>query len=268
MPEPFIIYPTGLIATIGMSSPPVLDIFKPLQGGRGVFKTTGAFPLTGFSGRRGTLLASAFSGAAGSNRAVAFLVDRWPSPTRYLGIALDASNRPFAVMSVDGLGTVSGQSTPSGPALPAGQPIDVRLAFDSQEIIHNNWHAALMVEDTMVDIWVRNPTAAWAPVPFGYLLVGMAPVGGMVALNGSVLHTQVSEAVEIVARDVLVPQEEDLMTLVEGNSNLTARAIASWAVRAPLAGASNLIALATAARAAGATVDGTSDLTADLSKTP
>jgi hypothetical protein len=222
MPELFMISPAGFIAAINYgTSPPSFDVFRPIPGGQGsFFKTTGPWPISNLTGRRGTIQASVVTGAAGAARAVAFLVDRWPSPTKYIGIALDAGNHPYAQMSVDGVGTVSGRSSPAGAALAAGTPLNLRLSFNALGSIRGDWKAVFQVEDVTQGVWVVDPIATWVPFIPTFLLVGLSPVGGVAAMNGTVQHVQVSETIDVAFRAVPPTEEENALAGLVANSLL------------------------------------------------
>lgn len=233
MPEQFMISPAGFIAAINYGSgTPTFDVFRPLSGGHFV-QTTGAHPITNLSGKQGTIEASILAGTGGSTRAVAFLVDRYPSPTKYIGILLDTNNLPFAKMSVDGLGTVIGQSLPSGTPLAAGSHINVRLAFNALAPISSGWTLSFQIDDVTQGVWVVDPVATWLPFRPAYLLVGTGVVSDM---NGTVQHVQVSDAVEVAFRDVPPTAEELATGFIQANSLMAA------SMKVVLRGASAIVA--------------------------
>ena len=236
MPELFMISPAGFIAAINYgTNPPNFDVFRPVAGAATICKTTGIMPLSGLNGQQGTIQASIVVGAPGAARAVAFLVDTWPSPTKYIGIALDAFNRLYVLMSVGGAGAVSGQSTPTGSVLVVGSPINTRLAFNARAPVHNSWMAALQIEVETKGIWTVDPVSTWLPFIPAFLLVGVPPVGGISAMNGSVRHVQVSGTVDM-AFDLPETEEESTAALFQANSVFTDGATVKYAARsAPLA---------------------------------
>ena len=88
---------------------------------------------------------------------MAFLVDQWPSPTKYVGIALDDTNRPLAYLSVDGAGTLLGVGLPTGAAKTQGTQKRVRLSYNLKEPIHLNATALLQVNGVDQESWAIEP---------------------------------------------------------------------------------------------------------------
>lgn len=224
MPEFTMISPAGYLVSINHPNYSNPDVFRPTTQSKGIFNTIGAMPLSGWLGRQGTIMAAATVGATGSARAIAFLVDRYPSPTKYIGIAVDSSNRPYAQMSVDGVGTVIGRSTSSGSIITAGSPINVRLAFNALAPVHNSWMAAFQIDDVTIGVWSTDPDTTWTPFIPAFLLVGIPPVGGISALNGAIRHVQLSEIAEIISRSGEETAEESISTTVAANSVIAASA--------------------------------------------
>ena len=224
MPELSMISPAGFVADVNYGTfPPTFNVYRPLAGTLVTAKNTGLYPIARFFGRQGTILASIKAGAAGSTRALAFLVGKWPSPTKYIGIALDSTNRPFAKLSVDGQGTVSGQSSPNGPAIPSGYPVNVRLVFNALGPIHNGFEVAFLVEDVLQGVWTINPVSTWVPFAPTALVVGAAPVGGMTVSNGTILYVQVSDGIDIpFVRDIPEAEEESVFSALTAGSSLVA----------------------------------------------
>ena len=267
MPELFIASPAGFIASIGYGSLPyTLDVFRPLPGAKKIYKTTGVELLTGSSGLQGTILAAMTAGSTGMIRAVAFLVDRWPGPTKYIGIALDASNRPYALMSVGGFGAISGQSLPMGDPITVGSPLNLRLAFSAGVQIHNGWYAAFQVEDAMIDVWMKNPDAPWTPFNPAALLIGIPPVGGMSDMNGDLRHVQISNSVEMASRFVPVLEEELLEAVchVQADSTTALAPTMVYGAAASLVADSSASAEATMVYASDTSIATSSSVAADL----
>src|SRR5271154_4687896 len=87
--------------------------------------------LLNIGGVQGTLDVVFTTGtAAGSPQHVAALVDQIPTPTAYVAILLDTSNRPYAVVT-NASGTIVAQSTPAGAALPAGIVLEATLQWNA-----------------------------------------------------------------------------------------------------------------------------------------
>lgn len=199
----FIISPAGfLIGMKQVQAPdgtvvPTPNVVQQLPGGSVLLSGIGDHPLSGrLSGRQGTLDVSLVTGTPGSARAVAFLVNNAMTPTKYIGIALDASNRPFALLSVDGALTVYGQSTPSSAPLIAGTPLLCRLAFSSTGVIEGGFFAAFELggDDNLQD-WVTYPSTAWSYFVPTYLLLGVGNLGGLADFNGKLNSVQASDLI-------------------------------------------------------------------------
>lgn len=189
-----IYYPTGLIAFV-KNNPYRLDIVEPLED-PGLL-LSGSFGIQSVSelniGDRGTIDTLITLGAAGANHSVAFLVDQWPNPTRYIGIALDTQNRPFAYMSVNGLGTVLGQGSPTGPALTAGTQHRVRIAYNLRAPIQEDRTAYFQVNGLTQSNWATEPGVASGLFRPQFLVVGAQTLQNYSEFNGSISWIQVCD---------------------------------------------------------------------------
>jgi hypothetical protein len=226
---PFMISPAGFVIDLSLiqradgSVVPTPSVSQLLPGGSVQVTGVGDHLLSGrLSGRQGTLDVSLITGAPGSARAVAFLVNNAMTPTKYIGIALDASNRPFALLSVDGALTVYGQSTPSSAPLIAGTPLLCRLAFSSTGVIVGGFFAAFELggDDNLQD-WAVYPSTAWSSFMPTHLLLGVGNLGGLADFNGKLNTVQGSDLV--VARSTSSTRESlNPVVSVVANSLVTA----------------------------------------------
>lgn len=140
----------------------------PLLAGSS-FQTTGLGEVpVSMVGARGVLDVTFVTGAAGTARAVAFLADA--AGVRYLGIAVDTTNRVYGLASVDGVGTVLAQSYPSG-VVPAGTQVTARLVFDSTAAVEGTWYIAISVNGVIRNM-VTAVTTAWTAFKPTKLLLG------------------------------------------------------------------------------------------------
>jgi len=168
----------------GNWSPPT--VFKPL--GNVNVSGIGDHTLTGLSvgGSSGTLDVVFTTGTAGGIQHVVALVDQIPTPTVYIAILLDASNRAYAVIT-NSAGTIVAQSTPSGAVLPTGITFDATLAWNS---------ATPIVSFTIggvAQVFATNPGASWVSFAPNWLMVGDG-FGSNVPFTGSIGNAQVGNA--------------------------------------------------------------------------
>lgn len=217
MNEPIIVYPAGYIGLMDYA-PFGVSIVKPLQAPGLIARTLGVYPLNyGLCGTQGTIEASFTVGATGSGRLLVFLVDQWPSPTKYIGIGLDSSNRPYALMSVDGVGTVYGQSSPTWPTIASSTSLRARLAYNLRDPLYETRTAVMQVNDETEGNWVPDPlVTAYGFVP-GALVIGPAGLS-LSAFNGSVKWVQVSGEAETVV--VSLPIEEAFLATLAASSSV------------------------------------------------
>lgn len=90
---------------------------------------SGASPLIG--GTMGSMQVDIVTGTAGTIQGLAFItIPIGATPTAYLGIWLDASNRPSFTIT-DALGVTKAVGAPAGSAIPSGTVLQLRLFWDS-----------------------------------------------------------------------------------------------------------------------------------------
>lgn len=203
---------------------------------------SGETPVTTFSGIRGTLDFQFTTGAAGTARAVAFLADASLSPTHYLGIAVDATNRPYLLIK-NIAGTTVAQSTPTGPAIGAGVLLRVRAVWDASSVVYSSdtpEYAAIEVNGAGSSSWATNPGASWSSFTPTVLLAGI-PVGALAAFNGILNLLQVSPQVALL-NPVEVLQES---AAILANSVVTATAKSAHKAIASISANSSVSATAT-----------------------
>jgi hypothetical protein len=127
------------------------------------------------SGVRGSIDLLILTGAAGTARTVCFLTDNLTTPTRFLAVKIDTSNRPRVVFT-DNLGTIVGSVTPSYGAIAASQTVTVRFTWDSTAPVMSGSarFASLRVNRELVPEanWATDPAAAWASFCPTHLMLG------------------------------------------------------------------------------------------------
>jgi len=228
-----IISPAGYVMDIGVISPSNgtgtygnVSVSKVLPGGFVQARGRGDYPITGsLSGRQGTMLINCTTGTGGASQAVAFIAF---SPTLLLGVALDASNRPYGLL-VDTSGNVVGQSEAAGPTLAAGVPLTIELAWDSQKAVRLGGYAALQFNGLIAN-W--NPIVlAWVPFVPTTLYVGTSFGGyGFSTFTGTVGKVQVSDTVIFETSEWEV-EAQDLgdSAHLYGSSSISMHAGVDWA---------------------------------------
>jgi hypothetical protein len=142
------------------------------------------FVVTGMSGGRN----------AGVVKTVFYLTDSLTSPTNYIALDVDASNRPLIKMT-NNLGTIVASVTPSYTAITAGAPVRVQFAWDSVNLVDTARHASLLVNGTAIPSgnWTTDPTSAWASFRPTYLVIGQSL--STADYDGTVDSLQISNAV-------------------------------------------------------------------------
>lgn len=201
MSEFKIYYPTGFIGLVDDPPKTRITFLKPLDNSGFLRTGTGPFPIPGaLPPNRGTLEVSITLGATGTARCIAVLVDKWPNPTQQVGILIDTNNRPFAYLSIDGLGTVYGQGSPSGAAYASGRTLRVRLSYDLRNFVHGASTALLEIEDQNQD-WTTEPGLTSIQFQPTYLIVGDASVQGYSDFNRVVNWSQLAKDVETEPAD-------------------------------------------------------------------
>lgn len=190
------------------------------------------------SGRHGTMLVNATAGATGSARAVAFIA---VSPTILLGVALDNSNRPYALL-LDLYGTTVGQSE-VGAAVPVGEPLTVQLAWDAENLVYNGLHAGVQSNNQVLD-WTTLPSAPWTPFIPTVLYVGTSLNGlGLGDFNGTISRVQVGDTVVFVPiPGAAVSEDLSASATLAGVSTLAAAATVAYEGGAAMVGDSTVVA--------------------------
>lgn len=141
------------------------------RGGQSLTKYGGQGPA--LSGVRGSIDLLVLLGAAGTARTVCFLTDSLATPTRYLAIKIDTSNR-FRAVFTNNLGTIVGSVTPSYAALAASQVATVRFTWDSTAAVSGGRFASLRVNREMIPDadWATDPVAVWNSFQPTHLMLG------------------------------------------------------------------------------------------------
>jgi hypothetical protein len=217
MPELFMISPAGFIVDVnytGVSPYYELAVTEPLQHPGVTAKGVGDTLLhSELSGRQGTLEVFCLVGATGTARSLVFLVDNLSSPTKYIGVALDTSNRPYVLVSVDGAGGTYALSTPVGSTIPSGTRLDVRLVFNAFNPVDGAYYVAIQVAETIINLWVTEPLSTWEPFLPGALCAGSA-VAGLAAFNGTIQKVQANSSVELIEYNVHEVEVDSMSSVV------------------------------------------------------
>lgn len=152
---------------------------------------------TKVSGAQGTVDLLIQTSTAGSARTVCYLTDNPTTPSNYLAIKVDASNRPFAIFT-NALGTVIGQMAPAYGVIAAGQPVSVRFAWSSLVPVSGLYFASVRVNGSLVATadWGTAPLATWLSFKPTYLVL-IGPNLGDADFNGTVLACQVANEVTV-----------------------------------------------------------------------
>ena len=228
--SPFILNPSGLVSypswptsgNFGNVSPH--KVSTPVPGQALAVFGSGTFDVTAVvSGRQGSIRVSYVTGAAGSSRALAFLAQ---SSTVLLGVALDSSNRPYAILK-DAYGTTVGQSSTSGdPAVASGVPGEVTLSWNSKGVVFNGRYASFVTGALAAD-WGTAPVAAWDQLIPASLLAGTSL--GALSLsdfNGTLVCVSVGNQV------VPVPAGTDASEVLQATGSFAGAAAVSASVKA------------------------------------
>jgi hypothetical protein len=119
-------------------------------------------------GTMGAIQVDLTTGVAGTVQGLGFLTSpTGGTPTSYIGVWLDASNRPsFTVTDVNGITKAVG--APSGSALPAGVPLQLRLFWDSTGTVLPSFVAFLVNGVVQVVGAVTGPWGAFQPTSVLY----------------------------------------------------------------------------------------------------
>lgn len=160
---------------------PLLTDLAFEASGRGVFPLTqpGRFPRgSRMPGVQGTMRIDFTLAANGTGRTIAYLAPQVVSPTQYIKVGIDTSNRPtLTIKDVAGT-TVALVSSPSYPALPQSGLATIHLVWDSRNVVVGARHALLRVEVPGRDVttpdanWATDPTSEWVHFTPEYLVVG------------------------------------------------------------------------------------------------
>jgi hypothetical protein len=209
MTELKIYYPTGLIGVVDYSPSLHFNVVQPLKGpGLLVTGDPGSYSIQQLGVTdKGTIEVLLVLGAPGANRSVAFFVDQWPNPTKFVGIALDDSNRPMAYLSIDGVGTILGVGLPSGSANSQGTQIKVRFSYNLDVPIHQNSTAILQVGDRNPEPWAVEPGVDPGLFQPNFLVLGSQVIPNYLAFNGSIVWAQTCDTVDEIQPPTPGPEE-------------------------------------------------------------
>ncbi len=236
-----ILSPAGYVMDIGFVAPlngtgtfgPVI-VTQPILGSI-PFRGVGEHPLAAgeFSGRQGTMEVSFTAGAAGSARALAFLA---ASPSLLLGIAIDSSNRPYAVL-INNAGAVVGLSL-ANDVLLAGTPAVAFLEWNSAGALASGRRGAFEVNES-IDDWATNPVANWTPFAPSSLQIGMANTSlALLDFNGTIGKVQISNQISFLSIPGALTHDSHGNAALAGSSSMGATATVVLDATSTMAGAS------------------------------
>jgi hypothetical protein len=215
-PGPIMLSPAGYIVRLPESTSGAPVVTPVLSGSGLITAGTGDHPVT-MAGTSGTVDIQLTAGAPGAARAVAYLVDNAATPTARLGISLDASNRPYAVLQ-DINGVVVAQSDTMGPTLPAGTPLHVTLTWDSRHAFNGSDFVLISINGGVANLWFTEAKAPWTPFVPASLLVGYGNVG---TFNGTLGLVQVTNAGNEFVSSTVTPPHPDVV-LMQASSSIAA----------------------------------------------
>jgi hypothetical protein len=201
MPELKVLYPSGLVGYSDFSTGPTgMMLVDPLKNSSLVCDTVGRYDISGdISDTQGVLEVDFVTGPTGLARAVVYLVDAWPTPTKYIGIGLDVSNRVTAQISIDGALNSYGVFAASGRPLPERVTSKVKLVYNLRNAVHLNSTVALQIGETIYAGWYPTPTVTTATFKPTLLLAGFSPsVVGLPDFNGHFRYAQLGRSIELV----------------------------------------------------------------------
>lgn len=204
MPDaPFMISPAGFIAQPNWNASPQPGLGPNLSPGSPATVTsllpggilqlvgTGEFDLIGnqLGGARGALQVDLVTGTAGTNQALAFLLQTAGVSTIYLGFSLDTTNRPkFIITDVSGTQVAAGSL--SGAAIAAGTPLSLRLFWDSAGSVFPPFVAWTVngIAQTVSTL----PSTPWKPFFPSTIICGQGGPGSNVDFVGQLGRVQAS----------------------------------------------------------------------------
>jgi hypothetical protein len=241
----FILSPAGYIMYVGVTAPSNgtgtfgQQFVSPILAG-GAFHTsgTGQFPLTGqFSGRQGSIKVTLTTGTAGTAQAVVFLA---LSSTVMLGVALDSSNRPYAILK-DQYGTTVGLTKVVAGAVPSNTPLELTFSWNSKGVVFGSRYSSLTVGGVVTD-WVTSPVSTWEYFVPTQLYVGTTLGGlGLADFVGKIGVVQVSDQVTSPVSGSETAETIALSSAFAGAAAVTANAKVVYAATGTMAGTAAVI---------------------------
>lgn len=148
------------------------------------------------SGTQGSIDLLVTMATAGTARTLCFLTDSLATPTKYIAVKIDTSNRPFVTFT-NNLGVVIAAGTPGGSAIASGTPVAIRMTWDSQNVVDvaTTRHATLRVNREFVPSadWTTNPLVSWTSFQPQFVMLGGSL--GDADFNGTIAAAQFSNVV-------------------------------------------------------------------------
>ncbi len=153
------------------------DLISGMNALQGIGSGSPSSPVLGV-GFRGSIQVDYVTGTAGSATPIVYLssqVGLNAVPTEYIGIFVDATNRPTFTIT-DASGAIKAQGLPAGAAIPAGTPAQLRLFWDAAGTVLPGY-VAFLINGTPVPL--GTVTGPWTPFGPGAVYYGRgASVGG------------------------------------------------------------------------------------------
>lgn len=193
---------TPLTALNGATQGPP-EVFPTLPNGIVSISGGGIFSLSRGTdlviGRnRGTLDVWVTMPTAGTARTIAYLTDNPTTPTHYMMLGIDSSNRPLLRWTNDA-GTTVALVVPSFSAIPAGARINARMAWNALTAVEGTRFGYLRIEAGRTVVpdanWTTDPTSAWAAFQPTHLIVGVGIGGAGDFSRDLLLKTQAASSV-------------------------------------------------------------------------
>jgi len=249
MPDPFIISPAGFLAA------PNWPIYPNSGSNTGTYTVALAQKVSGSILARGrgttlitqgvtllcgTLDVQMVAPTAGTQQAVAFLVDNAQTPSCFAGVYIDTTNRVGALIT-NAAGSTVVQVSPGGSSIAAGTPLNIHLAWDSRAP-----YAVLTVNGTNLAL-TTSPSASWSVAVPVALQLGVGNISGdsdFVNATGIQL-VQISPASPSAPAKTTVAQVDSDSATLAGAATMTLAVKVAHAPHAAITGQGSVVANAT-----------------------
>ncbi len=183
----------GVVAGLAITASPggagLVSLVNDAVGVAGNVAITDTVAAAGF-------VVSGMSGGrdAGPYKTLLYLTDNLVTPSNYLTLQLDPSNRPL-VNATNNVGDTVALTTPTYGIIAPGSPVRVRWTWDSENLVDATRHMTLSVngEATPSADWAPDPTLVWDYFQPTHLVVGASL--GTSDFDGTIQGVQISNKV-------------------------------------------------------------------------